>query len=303
MFPVARADNLPTFCDPTPPKKPMNRPEALIISLLAALDALFTPIRDWSNGPRVAAIVHRRDQYARRGLPVTGGGNTPGQRKQQERNLDTIEATGLVTFTRRQGRRATWKLTEPADWRLRALCACSDWPETLLCLLAINAHEQSPRLEQPYSAVPEVWLTGKDYGAPAAADRFKHVEDLLAPALCRAWAIASSDEAGRVGYTVTDEGRAVLSDPRPPAIDWPEWNPEASEVYSLALTQARRELQAIPTDAASRCVVPLSSGDWPEAQERAAIPPVFTTRGKVRTVASIVAAIKAAAVKKKARRP
>ena len=58
-----------------------------LITLLAEVDALFEPIRDWSSPPNVIAILERRDDYYRLGLPCPRGGGDAGERQKFSRQI------------------------------------------------------------------------------------------------------------------------------------------------------------------------------------------------------------------------
>ena len=121
-----------------------NKTEAIapLIELLAATDAIFSPIRDWSDNGRVVAILERREVFRRAGLPIRLGGVGEAERKKTERFLDEIEQSGAVEVFRSSGKRSHWKLANEADWKIRRLCLWSDFPEMLNVMLALREYEQ-----------------------------------------------------------------------------------------------------------------------------------------------------------------
>lgn len=218
------------------------------------------------------ALLRFERSFCLTGFPLTVAAAIRA-RKAWERVLCEIEETGQVVFRRRRGKRVGVRLSDGGDWRLRRRCCLSDWPEAATVLLCIDAHEnQGPS----GNSVAETFLIGSDYdGTPLFRDRLLSLEEVLAPALCRCWVNAWSDCEGRTAYSLTHAGRAVLrGELRPPAIDWPEWDRAASDIYSVELTAARRVLESI-RGTESHCPIPLSAGAWPEDSEAAEIPPVF----------------------------
>ena len=261
-----------------------------LLRLLAQTDALFGVIRDWSNRSQIAGVLEGRERFEKAGLPLDSPGGDANARKAFERSLTDLEAAGEVRFTRRRGKRVAWKLYPSADWKYRRMACFSDFPPMVTCLLAIAAHEDSPTLARPCNAVSECWLIGGDYqDTPSYRDKMIMLEECLAPALCRGLAFAWSDREGRVAYSLTPDGRDFLTDPRPPVIDWPTWDKAASETYQGELEAARRILASV-RGAENHAPIPMSCGTWPDDSEAAAIPPVFTKGGKIRSPANMAAA-------------
>jgi hypothetical protein len=274
----------------------MDSTSETLVTLLAQTDALYEPVRTWSNRAQVAGVIEARQRFEDGGLPLDSPGGDAAARKAQERLLNDLENTGDVKFRRRRGKRIAWKLADTADWRLRRLSCFSDFPEMFTAMLSIAAHESSPRLERPCNAVWEGWLVGALQDEtiqerPVYKDRVLRLEEILAPALCRGWIEACSDLGGIVAYSLTPEGKMFLLDPKLPAgVKETDYSSEANDRYWAELIAARKKLSTI-RGSENHCVIPLGSGSWPDDSEAAGIPSIFTTAGTVRTPANMRKAI------------
>lgn len=253
-----------------------------LIDLLAETDALWTPVRDWSNNHAVVAVEERREQYQRNGLPISNGGGTAAERKQWERELDGIEVSGTVLIARERGRRAFWRLGNATDWRLRNLVGLPGRAEMLRAMQALAGHEDAEQ-ERGVNLVPETWLTGPDgWGTKAGGRLLVALEEMFLPALVRGWVTAWSDCEGRVAYQTTEAGRAFLAAPGDEAAALPEFDGDAADTYLVALTAARNALAAAKPAKENALTIPLSVGLWP-GELAAKIPPLFNAEGRSAT--------------------
>lgn len=249
----------------------------ILLGLLAEADAVFTPISDLTT-PEALAIIERRIDYRRRGLPIPRRGGDAAERKEAERNLNSLEKIGAVTFRRRHGRRSHWRLPDNVDWRLRRLATWSDWQEMVVVMLAIRAHADAGHVNGEY--VPG-W-------ALCSPKKLQHLQELIAPALVRSLAGSWADSNGAAGYCLTDAGRKYLEDPKPPRIPWPEYQSHANDVYLAKFDDALDALRTLEPQHKNRVVIPLGCGDWPGEETRPdSIPSVFAGRGSPRTLKSM----------------
>jgi hypothetical protein len=266
-----------------------------LIEHLAQVDSLFAPLRGPWDANRAAAIVERRDDYFQQGLPLPPSSSDAAERKANERRWDAMEGEGLVVFARRGGRRAAWRLSDAAEWRLRRFVTVSDWPELLTLMMAIKAHTDSGYVNAGY--VPDWRIAFGPHGDDWTAKErgfIVNVEWLASPGLCRGWLTSWSDGCGSVGYALTDAGLAVLANPIPPKVEWPEYCSEANQSYETAFGASLAALRNSKRITTGHCAIPLSAGDWPDDGEAARIPGIFTKAGNVRTVKNMAAAIRKA---------
>ena len=263
-----------------------------VIELLAATDALWEPIRDWTDNHRICGLLERREQFRRCGLPVELGGGDAAARKSQERRLDQIETSGLVIFSRRHGKRAFWRLTDQADWALRRLCTWSDYPECLVLMTAVQAHTDCGYTNT--GCVPEWRLAVGPHNGDGWTDQEKNkiieLEWIAAPSLSRGWLAAWSDGNGSSGYRLTKSGRRFLKSPASPEIEWPAYSSDANDAYLAALKVARESLRSIASQGSGVAVL-LSAGTWPQESKAAPIPPVVGKDGRVCPLATMIRAI------------
>jgi hypothetical protein len=278
----------------TPPK---TDAATVLIELHAQTFELFAPIRDWSNNAHVVGIMERREVFHSKGLPIRQGGSD-SERKIGERWHDQLKASGAVSFALSAGKRTHWKLNDLPDWQITSLVGSYGIGPMLVAMRPIRTHQNAPH--EPGNFVPETWLMGLDYDAAEAGQRLADLEEVLAPALRRDWVTSKSDIEGRVAYQITDAGRQVLdnTDRLPADEDLPAYDRAAGELYEVAIRSARAELKTAKPSTPSHCVIPLSAGCWPEDDERAPVPPVFTKAGKVRSAAAMTRAIRSLKTKR-----
>ncbi len=182
--------------------------QKLLINLLAETDAIFSPIRDWSNSSRITAVMDLRRDFHLRGLPVPKAAG--GDRKRLERERDRLEKTGLVRFHRINGRRAFWKLSDSTDWFLRRLCMLSDFTEAVTVMVAVDSltdmHHTNGEIVPDWSLA---LAPNENRQTAKARDKVARVAELALPALCRGWLTSWSDYRGANGYRIPDARRAL----------------------------------------------------------------------------------------------
>ncbi len=262
-----------------------------LIELLAETDALFEPIRSWKNLSNVAAVMERRADFHRHGLPVPRGGGDANERKRFEDQLSLVEETGQVVFHRISGRRTHWKLADATDWELRRLATWYDFPEVLTVMLAVRALTDAGYTNT--GLVPD-WSLGL---APSAATQSAKAREAVGnlarvamAGLVRGWLAAWSDGQGANGYAISDAGRAILADPTLPTIEWPEYDVKANDSYLASLNDAETAL-AGKSSRSNHAAIPLSCGNWPKESSRKDLVSIYTRQGKVRTAAGMLRAI------------
>jgi hypothetical protein len=264
----------------------MTEPEALtpLISLLAATDALWEPVRNWSDNRRVVAIMERREEFRRDGVPIAMGGGSANERKTFERQLDQIQATEFVQVSRTRGKRTHWRLTDSTDWQLRSLCQWSGFPEMVSAMLAVQANDQPDYHTGDWvlAAIPD------DTDEERLRQRCCEIEWAILPALVRGLATSWSDCNGAVKYEVTQAGLKFLDNPNPPQVELPEYDTDANEAYLAELQKTRDELKTAKPTHQNAVAIPLSAGDWATPET---VAPLFTKRGRIRSPSAMLRAI------------
>jgi len=203
--------------------------QRLAVEILAATDVLFTPFRDWgqlSDGTPVAtAIRERRRDYFASGLPLFSAGANAAERQAHGRNLDTLRRRGILEIRGRSRTRGL-RLTTAGEARLRALVGTYSLqrPQPWLLLELIDTLGPSHVLEFDLVTI--------DRQHQCTLVELVLVELFAQPMLCRDWLRSHTDLRGRVGYLLTDQGRAALAAGPPDAPDdLPECDEAAVEVY------------------------------------------------------------------------
>jgi hypothetical protein len=263
----------------------------ILIGLLAEGDALHEAIRGPWDSHHAAAIGQARQVFAANGLPIRAPRGSDAEQKRAERMHDSLEEAGLVTFRREHGRRSHVKLADAVDWRLRRLCCWSDWSEMLVVMLAVAAHTAAAHTNAGF--VGDWSLAGLPLGAEPdgrAKSLMLQVEEAALPALVRGLLTSWSDIHGAVGYRLTDAGRRFLdAPPAAPDLSGIDYDTERNAQYIAALLSARAALRTISP--ARELAIPLGAGNWP-GDGAPPIPSIFDRRGRVRTPAGMVAAIR-----------
>jgi hypothetical protein len=198
---------------------PMGEREQTLVTLLAATDAVFEPVRDFGdNWNRNAYLARRR--FTPHGVPWGSGGKTEADRKAGQRALHALAEEGLATTAQPQRVKTLFaKLTDAGEALGRRLCGLSG----LCCGWATLAEvaRLARRRRQPW--VCELELAGlKDYrqrrGEATLVRELVMVLEMALPAMVRGWVGARADLQRSVSYAVSESGWALLGrgDPAPP---------------------------------------------------------------------------------------
>lgn len=236
-----------------------------LTKILADTDILWSPFRDLDrhNYRPGGAIAERRDQYTRHGVPFVVGGDA-ASRMAGSRQLAEYRSKGLVRLFG-SGRNRGVRLTPKGEAVARSLTAChvvSD-PEPWAMLEAIAA---VPFKRTNAGCVLEVHLVDSQYDQPRISYKLNRLEQMALPLITAGWLDAASDTEGRIGYSITDEGRAALAKGPPDLGELPGMDDDDAELYDELLKAGLAERQQWKPD---RNVVwiPLSAGMWPGRPE------------------------------------
>lgn len=238
----------------------MTRRDELLLKILAEIDAVFLPLRNWTR-PLPTVLYERRRDYPSMGIRWTPGNPTETGRKQAQRDLEDLVDTGLAISCRPKNVKTLGvRLTDHGESYARALFGIDALGCALEALRTINRLADHPDAAGR-GCVCEDLITGIPH-VEAAGNRDKKIEysameSTALPALIRGWMESNSDIHGRVWYWLTDAGRGVLENPPtwdfvlPDEVEgaWDFWNEKlnaAIELLNAAVPQDRRELGYIP---------------------------------------------------------
>lgn len=231
------------------------------LEIYAEIEATFTPFR-FDRRPEsskiAAALFDRREDYRRTGLPIVRGG-LAADRVSGSKLMNELRRAGLVET--QGGTSLTVRLTDLGDWYGQAITP-NDAIELTWPLFGCVAALQDAGFDNE-GFVSETFLVSKEYDQVEKLELLT-LEDRLGFYLRRGWLASQSDSRGRIGYSVTAEGREVLEagcPVRPEGL--PEYDTELfDECYELseAAYQASRRLKPLR---ANSIYIPLSAGLWP----------------------------------------
>jgi hypothetical protein len=187
---------------------------AVLIEILAATDAIWSPPRVFSNpaghlpNPAWAALIERRQLFAAAGVDLVYSG-TSSERNLASRRLAQLQSAGLVEVATHSGRRVAAKLTRRGDDIARWLAAeplvCESW-RWLRLLAAL--------VEAGVSIGPQVReddLARTDYGSADASRKLLDVETDLLPLKVAGLVADNSDANCRVWYSLTAAGELAAT--------------------------------------------------------------------------------------------
>jgi hypothetical protein len=242
----------------------MDLIDNVLISILAATDAIFIPDRDPCHPVKHVALYERRRDFPMRGVPWGSDRVLPGLgaagRKQVQRVVEQAIGKGLVHAFKPRAKTLGVRLTDEGDARARAIAGLPGYADALAMLDQIRALVTA--LGGGRRWIPETWLAGLDWGDDSRRRAFVAVEEYLLPALHRGLVVSNGSIRGHTWYDLTPAGLALTkrraSKPAPaPADKFPESEIEArgeyyervhQELASLCSAQVEneREIGEIP---------------------------------------------------------
>ena len=194
--------------------------DQILVSILAATDAIFIPDRDPMMWPRHAVIYERRRNFTNAGVPWASERVLPGLdeagRKQIQRLLDELALSGMVlTFQPKGAKTLGVRLSETGDAQARALVGLPALSDALAALAQLAELERNgatcANLGRTW--VPETALAGVAWGDNERRHRLVETEEKLLPAVVRDWAVSNCSVRGHCWYAITDAGRDQLGKP------------------------------------------------------------------------------------------
>lgn len=196
----------------------MTEQNAILISLLAAVDAVYLPDRKPMDHHRHATIHERRAEYPAVGIALVtlaGPGATEADRKAAGRALVALERAGLLTRHKPKWARATsLRLTEKGDRRARAVAGLLGIDDALPLLDRLHTLRTDPRCHDEQGAcwISEWVLADRRPGQVATEDDRAelHVQQMqLLPLLVRGLVDSNCTARGDVWYALTPDGVAL----------------------------------------------------------------------------------------------
>jgi hypothetical protein len=222
--------------------------DAVLVRVLAAIDALNLPIREWTHN----APSNRRHGLKLAGVPfrAQARGDETG-RKASEQLITALARKKLLRVSRStRVRFPLLKLTEAGEIRARAIVGLpgrADGRAFLALVAEIGSRVKELTIGTCEGRwVREIDLNGGHGWGDTKGRRLGLIELEFLPAGFRGWVKAHSDIRGHAGYTATPAGLAELNEESPaPEMELPDEEPEAVEVYR---TEQDARLRAIASD-------------------------------------------------------
>lgn len=189
----------------------MDLIDNVLISILAATDAIFIPDRDPRHPVRHVALYERRRDFPMRGVSWGSDRVLPGLgaagRKQVQRVVEHAIGKGLVHAFKPRTKTLGVRLTDEGDTRARALAGLPAFADALAMLDQIRAFVVAIGGGRRW--IPETWLAGVEWGDNSRRRAFVAVEEYLLPALQRGLVISNGSIRGHIWYDLTDAGLAL----------------------------------------------------------------------------------------------
>lgn len=201
----------------------------LLVRTLAAVDALFWPMReaDWRARVGGALYTAQRDFFNRGGVRVPIGGSA-AQRKRGERLVNRLEEAGYLIVSRQRQSRFL-ALTDHAEDKLRVMLGHPGLASSFAAAWTLEGR----------GFVPEIAFNGGRGWGDGCSQELLRVELLMLPSLLRGYVESNSTTRGHVCY------RWLAS----PPTGWPEVtgdhskvHPELVDLYWRAANLARADV-------------------------------------------------------------
>ena len=199
-----------------PPNNELTAQDSILISLLAATDAVWLPSRESHSGELNVAVTNAyetRKAYRESGVSWSSGGRSEAERKEMQRALEDLSRDGLVTIARPNLSKTLFvKLTDTSYNRLRRQCGLPCRAIGFLMLRLVALYSTRPAKVYQHLFVPETKLNkGRGWGDGFQNELFD-VSQRALPALSAGWLDSRSDCQRHVYYWVTTAGWQFLDD-------------------------------------------------------------------------------------------
>ncbi len=248
----------------------MTSRELLLIELVACVDAVWAPMRspDWTSPYLSTNFYLARNDFPTLGIAWVAGGATAAQRLAKTRELDELQAAGLVIRSGSE-RKTRVILTDRGDELARRLAGlpCMD---AALATLEEIARIGTPAVGGPSVCELELARLGDYENTVECHAELAIVEMMIAPALRRGWAVSDSSTGGCVWYCLTEAGAEALTGEHADFGDMPDEVSGGYVRYGKDYHAARKAIRtAAPDDTREIGFLPLSASHrrgWKETQ-------------------------------------
>lgn len=236
----------------------MDTQTRIIVSILAATDAVFAPLRDF-RGRASANIAAAREAFSKAGVPWGSGGKSPVAQRNANRALERLVTRGLAVVAKGRVKTTEGRLSDAGETLARAAAGLpgliAGWESLKRVAELSDPPAKAKLLTDVYVAEPR--LAGIAWGAVGAEREFRLVEDLALPALVRGWLGSRADSYRHVYYTVLPAGYAALAaGVAPPAEPETEPDLDARALYLDHFQRTRTQLLTA-ADGAARDIGPI----------------------------------------------
>ncbi len=225
--------------------KAIDTERRILIDLLAATDAVWSPLRVWSP-PRPCNIHELRKRYGSGGIAWSSDQVSAAGRKASQRAIESLADRAIVIITRHAGRASLVRLSEHGDAIARRLtqeATGMSYATECLQRLARLAGKPGTGID---GYVPETLATGTVWG-DGNEDVLGQFQFDILPALVRGWVVSETTVHGHAWYKLTDNGLGVVAGHiEPPAFtDLPEPIMNGMSLYFDSLDAARANIDAM----------------------------------------------------------
>lgn len=226
----------------------MNDAQATMVSILAAQDAVWAPFRTWvfPAGPNV---YHARGNFARVGVPWASCARSQAEARASHEALVQLSKSRIVKTTQQAGRQRTAfvRLSHGAEGDARRLVGLPDLFASIAVMLDLRSRSSRPATKMEHAWTPEIDLAGLkcwgDTTDPQKRRELVILEDMLLPALSRQWVCGHADSFGRVYYSLTRSGWAIVDAELPPIlVEQADTEPDARELYLARVSEVQSAL-------------------------------------------------------------
>ncbi len=239
--------------------------ERILVETAALTDAILLPLRGRFEQERAQVRFERRKRFFAAGVELVGGGSG-SERMAYTRQIETVEAAGLITVAREGGKRTGAKLTVLGDTIARKLVARPTVAEKweffeLSCDLDRRAFGRG--LPEHLYVGFENWPETPE-GVADLTECIKGLESAALPWLAFGWFSCTMSYIGHGWCSVTPEGHAARAAGCPAdAPEGIEFNQEAGDEYDILLKRAEEEMDSASPENPSELQIPIpASCGW-----------------------------------------
>lgn len=177
--------------------------ENLLLHVLAAVDALWQPMREGYSTPYASSVFRLRDEYESHGIrwssSMLGASPTDVERKRAERLLDQVESERLITTRTTLGKRSHVRLTDYGESFIRRRVGWFNLANTLEVVRQMTNRCAVNRL---YAETTLLGIHRKSNLDQAKLELLE-LEYVLLPALSRGVVESTVARKGQVFYHLT----------------------------------------------------------------------------------------------------